>query len=125
MKQVRVVNLERPATRPLVASYCADFACKLRGLAFRPSLPADGALILDQGSDSRLNSAIHMFGMLFDLSIVWVNEAMEVVDVRLAYAWKSIFIPRRSARYVIECSADRHEDFHIGDKLSFQDAAGA
>ncbi|MEX1071495.1 MAG: DUF192 domain-containing protein [Anaerolineales bacterium] len=85
-------------------------------------LPANRGLVLADKSESRINSAIHMLGMAFNLTIVWLNSDLQVVDVRHAHRWRSLIVPRKPARYVIECAASRYEDFHIGDQLAFEDA---
>lgn len=90
-------------------------------MAFRKDLPEDWGLLLVQPRDSRLDSAIHMLGMRFDLGIVWFNSAGEVVDVRGARRWRSFLMPRRPARYVLEMHEKRLDEFQIGDKIRFEE----
>lgn len=105
-----------------MAGFCESFGCKLRGLSWRRSLAADSGLILADKRESRVNSSIHMLGMMFALTIVWLDSDLKVVDVRHAKPWISFAAPRKPARYVIECAASRHEDFYIGDQLAFENA---
>jgi uncharacterized membrane protein (UPF0127 family) len=121
MRAVKVINQTRPLPSPLVADYCDSFWCKLRGLSFRSSLPLGSALILVDGSESRVNSAIHMLGMKFDLGIIWLSKSLKVVDLRLAKRWRSFVAPREPAQYVIECGALRLEEFSLGDQLVFEE----
>jgi hypothetical protein len=121
MRQVKIINRTRRLKKPLSVDYCQSFFCKLRGLALRRKLPTGRGLLLADGSESRLNAGIHMLGMFFDLTIVWLDKNLKVVDVRRARRWRSFLFPRKPARYVIECGVSRYEDFRIGDKLAFED----
>ena len=121
MKLVTVHNLTRPKPQPLAAGYCVSFLCRLRGLTFRRSLPQNWGLLLAQRRDSRVDSSIHMLAMWIDLAVVWITDAGEVVDVRLARRWRPAYFARRPARYVLEMAAEHLEDFHIGDKVRFEE----
>jgi uncharacterized protein len=118
--QVLVHNDTHPASAALQARYCASFACQLRGLTFRRHLPLHEGLLLVQKRDSRLDSAIHMFFVWFDLAVIWITDAGEVVDVKLARRWRPMYFPQKPARYVLEISAARLDDFHIGDRVRFE-----
>lgn len=118
-EQVLVHNLTRPNTHPIQAHYCSSFICRLRGLTFRRSLPSGDGLLLVQSRDSRVDSSIHMLFVWIDLAIVWINNAQQVVDVQLARRWRPAYLPARPARYVLELSPERLDDFQIGDQLQF------
>jgi uncharacterized membrane protein (UPF0127 family) len=121
MRQVAIVNRTRPLAAPLLAGYAASFGAKLRGLAWRHSLPPEFGLLLVEQRESRLGTGIHMLGMLFDLAAIWLDAERRVVDVRVARAWRSILLPRKPALYVIECAVSRYAEFQIGDQLDFED----
>lgn len=120
MHWVAIHNLTLSRVAPIQARYCASFFCQLRGLTFRRHLPPDQGLLLVQGCDSRLDSAIHMFGVYFDLAVVWINQDEEVVDVKLARRWRPAYISKRPARYVLELAAERLHDFRIGDQVKIE-----
>ena len=122
MKYLTITNLTNSQVQPVVAHYCASFLCQLRGLMFRRSLPASEGLLLVQSKDSRLDSSIHMMFMWIDLAIVWINNANEVVDVRLARRWRLAYVSQQPARYVLELNVARLDDFKVGDKLQFSEA---
>jgi uncharacterized membrane protein (UPF0127 family) len=122
LRQVNIINRTRSLKQPLGAGFCESFWCKLRGLSWRRSLAEDRGLVLADKSESRVNSSIHMLGMMFALTIVWLDNNFKVVDVYHAKPWLSVAAPRKPARYVIECAASRHEDFQIGDQLAFETA---
>lgn len=120
MKIVEIENRSRPLSAPLYAEYCQTFFCKLAGLAFRRRLPPDRALILVQSKENRVDSAVHMFGMAFDLAIVWLDSNLLVKEVRHARRWRSIIVPRYPARFVVECGLSRLDDFAVGDQLALK-----
>ena len=121
MRQIIVHNRSRPQDRLVQVRYCDTFLCQLRGLTFRRQLPLDEGLLLVQGHDSRLEAAIHMLGVWFDLTIVWINADMLVVDVRKASSWWSVFVPQFPASYVLEISVDKLRDFRVGDEVYFEE----
>ena len=119
MLQVAVKNLTKPPKVPLVVDYCDSFFSRLRGLTLRFNLSDEEGLLLVQSRDSRVDAAIHMLGVFIDLAVAWINEAGEVVDVRLARRWRPIYVPKRPARYILEMSPSRLNDFRVGDKVEF------
>jgi uncharacterized membrane protein (UPF0127 family) len=121
VQQVLVRNLSRDSLQPIQARYCASFLCRLRGLTFRRSLGNQDALLLAHAGDSRLDSSIHMLGVLIDLAVVWIDSQDEVIDVRLARRWRPVYLPKRPARYVLEMHAERLNDFRVGDRVRFEE----
>lgn len=117
---VLIHNESRPHQAPLQAAWCASFFCRLRGLMLRRALPERWGLLLVQSNESKLDAAIHMLFMRIDLAVVWINNAGEVVDVRLARRWRPMYAPQRAARYVLETAVERLDDYQIGDILSFE-----
>jgi uncharacterized membrane protein (UPF0127 family) len=120
MQQVHIYNLSRPQDSAIVAQYCVSYACRLRGLMFRRSLPLREGLLLVQSRESRLDAAIHMLFMWVDLAVIWINAASEVVDVRLARRWRPMYFPMRPAMYVLELAEEHLHDFEIGDQVRFE-----
>lgn len=116
--------MSKASVQPVRALYCHSFGCRLRGLTFRGSLEHGEGLLLVHGRESRLDTGIHMLGVLMDLAIAWIDSDGEVVDVRLARSWRSLIIPRRAASYVLEMSAERLGDFQIGDKVRIEEVRG-
>ena len=121
MREIKLINQAKPLEKPLRVGYCNSFICRLRGLSFKRSIPADWGLLLVNKKDSRLDTAIHMLGMSFDLAVVWINEAGTVVDLGHAKRWVSFIVPREPARYVLETGVERLRDFQIGDKITFEE----
>jgi uncharacterized protein len=106
------------------ARWCNSFLSKLRGFTFRRRLRANDGLVLVEKSDSRTTTAIHMFFVFFDLGVVWVNDAGEVVDTVLARAWRPFYAPKRPARYVVECHPALLAQVKVGDYVHFHPLNG-
>ena len=119
MQQLLVSNRSRPQVTPIEAEYCQSFLCQLKGLTFRRTLAHEKGLLLVQKDDSRVNAAIHMMFVMIDLTVVWINSAYNVVDIRLARRWRPVYVPVSPAKYILELSADRINDFRVGDQLEF------
>ena len=119
-KVVEILNQSKNLSLPLKAIYCDSFLCRLRGLMFRKYLPVDEGLLLVYEKDSRMDASIHMMFVNFDLAVIWINSIGEVVDIVLAKQWKTAYIPKNPARYVLEIVPERLGDFTIGDWVKFQ-----
>lgn len=87
---------------------------------FNPGIEPNQGLLLVQPGLSRVNSAIHMLFMRFNLAAIWIDTDLKVVDRRLAKPWNPIIIPIRSARYILETHSSRLNEFQIGEQLTFQ-----
>lgn len=121
-KFIYVINKSRPLESLPRIKYCDTLTTQLRGMTFRSRLSPDDGLILVGERDSRLDSSIHMFFVSFDLTTVWINSAMQVVDKVLAKSWRPAYIAKAPAKYVLEIHPDRWDDFSIGDPVEFKDA---
>jgi hypothetical protein len=112
-----VQNLSRLIEKPARIRVCDSFACRLRGLMFRPDLPRDEGLLLVGERDARLDSAIHMLFVPFDLAVFWISSGMEVVDKVLARAWRPAYISSRPARYVLEVHPSQYAAYEVGNQV--------
>jgi len=120
-KWVLVRNRSRGQVLVLRARWCSSFACKLRGLSLRRPIPPGTGLVLVEGRPGRWATAIHMFGMLFSLGIVWIDELGRVVDLRRAEPWR-VYIPQAAARFTLEALPEILEHVAVGDVLELADA---
>jgi len=120
-KQIVVENKNRKiGTLPRI-KYCDTFLTQLRGFTFRPRLSRDEGLLLVGTRDSRLDSSIHMLFVSFDLTVVWIDSDMQVVDKVLAKSWRLAYFSKKPARYVLEVHPERWGDYEIGDTVQFND----
>ena len=106
----------------LLIKYCDTFLSQLRGLTFRSHLARDEGLMLVGTRNSRIDSSIHMLFVSFDLSVIWINSNMQVVDKGLAKSWRPAYFSKQPAKFVLEIHPDRWGDFEIGDGVEFRDA---
>jgi uncharacterized membrane protein (UPF0127 family) len=121
-KTITIENKNRMSEGALRIKYCDTFFTQLRGFTLRDSLSREEGLLLVGTRDSRLESSIHMFFVSFDLSVIWINSAMQVVDKVLAKSWRPAYFSKQPARYVLEVHPERWGDFEIGDRVEFKDA---
>jgi len=121
-KFISIENKNRNLAGPLRIKICDTFFTQLRGFTLRSRLARDEGLLLVGTRDSRLDSSIHMLFVLFDLSVLWINSEMKVVDKVLARSWRPAYFSKQPARYVLEIHPERWGDFEIGDMVQFKDA---
>jgi uncharacterized membrane protein (UPF0127 family) len=120
----KILNVENKTRviQPLRIQYCDTFLTQLRGFTFRSGIARDEGLILAGKRDSRLDSSIHMLFVPFDLSVIWINSAMQVVAKVIAKSWRPAYFSKQPARYVLEIHPERWGDFEVGDGVEFKDA---
>lgn len=121
MRLVTIHNLTQPLAAPIKAGYCVSFLCRLRGLMFRRSLADREGLLLDEQKESRINAAIHMLFMRFDIAVIWIDNQQKVVDACLAKRWHLSYSPSKAARYTLETHPAYLSEFHAGDQLSIKE----
>jgi len=120
-KQIVIENKNRKIQTLPQIKYCDTFLTQLRGFTFHPRLSRDEGLLLVGTRDSRLDSSIHMLFVSFDLTVIWINSDMQVVDKVLAKSWWLAYFSKKPARYVLEIHPERWGDYEIGDTVQFKD----
>lgn len=120
-RQIIIENKNRKIQTLPHIKYCDTFLTQLRGFTFRHHLSRDEGLLLVGARDSRLDSSIHMLFVSFDLTVIWINSDMQVVDKVLAKSWRLAYFSKKPARYVLEIHPERWEDYQIGDSVEFKD----
>jgi uncharacterized membrane protein (UPF0127 family) len=121
MKTIKIANQTNPKARVIEAGYCESFLCQLRGLMFRKELAEAEGLLLVQGKDSKINASIHMMFMRMDLAVIWINSRFEVVDTVLARRWRTAYLPKSPAKYVLETSVSHISEYNSGDIVTFEE----
>lgn len=117
MTYSKIENITSPFSEPLRGKLCTGFFERFRGLMFDRDLPRNECIILDEGTESKLNTSIHMFFMFYDITTVWADKNWKVVDIKIARKWKPYYAPTHPARYVLEARTEWFEAFHKGDQL--------
>jgi uncharacterized protein len=121
MQSFIIENKTNDKAVPLRLGVCDTFLTRLRGLMFTGSIPIDGGLLFVNPAEDRVNSAIHMFFMTIDLTIIWMDSSGKIVDKVLARRWKTLAAPIENAKYIIETHIDRFEEYNYGDLLDITD----
>jgi uncharacterized protein len=98
-----------------------NFWSRFRGLQLVSGLEDDEGLLFITGSESRTNTSIHMFFMLFSISVIWLDAKGKVVDSCLAKPWRPAYAPRQPAQYFLEANPNVLERVKIGDVLRFDE----
>ena len=116
MKTVKIHSLTG-SDKTITLGICDSFTTKFMGLMFKPQIDPNFGLLFTEAKESRINTAIHMFFMNFDISVLWLNKQMVVVDKTIARKWRPVYVPKSPAQYTIELHVDRFRDFSIGEQL--------
>ncbi len=119
MRQVFIKNHTHPLPQPISVSICNSFINRLRGFMFQRQIPVENGLLFIQGNESRINSAIHMFFVNFDLAVIWLDNHNCVVNKCLAQRWRPFYMPSGKAKMILELHPTHLDKFSIGDKVSF------
>lgn len=117
MRQISLQNQTNPLPAPIQAGYCDAFFDRFRGLMLRPGLREREGLLLVEARESRVNAAIHMLFMRFDIAVIWMDDRFRVVDAQLARRWNLSYAPARPARYTLETRPEYLSEFHPGDQI--------
>ncbi|MCJ7623607.1 MAG: DUF192 domain-containing protein, partial [Anaerolineaceae bacterium] len=120
MPFVNIYNLAKSNQNPIHARYCSTFFCRFRGLMMSDQIPFDQGLLLVQKKDSKIDTAVHMFFMRYDIAVVWIDSHLKVVDTRLAQRWHSLYVPNTPAKYILEVHVGHLDHFSPGDMLKFE-----
>ena len=89
----------------------------------KKELKQDEGIILVEKSETKLNTSIHMFFMKFDITVIWLDKQMVIVDKVLARKWAPMYKPKLPAQYVLELHHAKFSEYAIGDKLVLDSSA--
>lgn len=122
MSQYRILRNSRNNEIVLArAKWCQGFWCHLRGLQFTFSLEEGEGLLFVTGSESIINTTIHMLFMFMDIAVVWLDASGKVVDKKLAKPWRLAYAPAKAAQYYVEANPSLLEQVEVGDVLQFNE----
>jgi len=120
MRYVLINNASRPLSQPIMAGLADTYLKRLMGLMFKKTLPMNTALLIDERTDSRLNSSIHMLFMNFDIAAIWINSHKQVVHTEVARRWQPYYASPAPARYILEAPVILIDAFKPGDMVSME-----
>ena len=116
MKTIKIQPTSHQAS-VIKVRYCDTFLSKLKGLMFTKKLPQDHGLILANNKPSRIDSAIHMFFVNYDIAVLWLDQEWVIVDKTLAMRWQPFYMPKKPAQYVLELHSTKLNEYQVGEKL--------
>ena len=116
LKIVKISKSSSPFTVVNV-KYCDTFLSKFIGLMFSRELKYDYGLVLVEDNETRINTSIHMLFMNYDLTVLWLDKQMVIIDKVLARKWVPFYFPKKPAQYVVELHHSKFSEYSIGDKL--------
>jgi len=116
MKTVKLSQSSSPHS-VVNLKYCDAFGSKLIGLMFTKELKPDHGIIMVEEQESKINTSIHMMFMNYDLTVLWLDAQMVVVDKVLARKWMPFYISKKPAKYVVELHSEHFADYAIGEQL--------
>ncbi|NSW51592.1 MAG: DUF192 domain-containing protein [Anaerolineae bacterium] len=120
MPNFHLKNITQPDRSDLLITKAESFMQRFIGLMGKKSIPEQYGLLFINKSESRLDAAIHMLCMRFDIAVIWMDDQLCVVDKVIARKWHLQYIPHVPAMYILETHPARYDDFTIGDRLEIQ-----
>ena len=84
---------------------------------FTKKIEMDDGIIIAEKKESIALTSIHMMFMNYDITVLWLDKAMVIVDMVLAKKWKLIYVPKKPAQYVVELHPSKLSEYSIGDRL--------
>jgi uncharacterized membrane protein (UPF0127 family) len=84
---------------------------------FSRELSNDHGILIIEKKESRMNTAIHMMFMKYDITVLWLDKNMVVVDKVLARKWALYYASQKPAQYVVELHESKFSEYSIGDEL--------
>ena len=115
-----LINQTLPSAK-IQIKFCESFISRLKGLMFSKQILLDQGVILVENKESRINTSIHMMFMNFNLTVLWLDKELIIVDKVLAKRWVPIYMPKFRAKYVVELHSNQFSNFSIGDQLVLSD----
>lgn len=92
---------------------------RMQGLMFRQSLAADKGMLFVYPESG--NYRIWMKNTLIPLTVIWMNEEAEIVEIKLLLPCKQpvcpIYSATKPARYIIELNQSQYHLYKKGDQF--------
>jgi uncharacterized membrane protein (UPF0127 family) len=116
---MKIVKIRKSLSPFVVVNvkYCDTFWSKFIGLMFSRELKPDYGVILVENNETRINTAIHMMFVNYDITVLWLDKQMVIVDKVLAKKWAPIYVPKKPAQYIVELHQSKFSEYSIGEKL--------
>ncbi|MEE8400925.1 MAG: DUF192 domain-containing protein [Candidatus Hydrothermarchaeaceae archaeon] len=102
------------------AKVASNFFSRARGLMLKGRLKKGEGLLIE--FSSRLKSrSVHSFFMRFPIDLIFIDEDMEVVDLKTLAPW-GIYNPAGQCKFVLEVDKGTIDEnnMKVGDKLGVE-----
>jgi len=103
------VNKIKINNKKIDVKICSTFASKFTGLMF-----SRRKNLLFKFNKEKYHP-IHMMFVFYPIKVAWINKNLKVVDVKLAYPFTPLIIPKEKAMYFLETNPNL--DIKINDKI--------
>ena len=119
MVTLKIVKIRKSSSPFAVVNvkYCDTFWSKFIGLMFSRELKPDYGIVLVENNETRINTAIHMMFMNYDITVLWLDKQMVIIDKVLAKKWVPFYFPKKPAQYIVELHQSKFSEYSIGDQL--------
>jgi len=77
-------------------------------------------LVMPIGKNSRFSCGVTMHFVFNPLEILFVNSEFVVVDKVILKPWKSVYIPKKPCKYVLESNVGSFKNIKIKDKVKIE-----
>jgi len=109
-----MVNIKRGNKTVIKAEIARGFR-KFFGLMFSKQKN----ILFEADYEGVLFSAIHMLFVFFPIDVIWLDKNKKIVDIKTAYPFQIISMPKKPAKYILELQKGMGKLFRVGNKLKF------
>jgi uncharacterized membrane protein (UPF0127 family) len=115
MVTLKTVKIRKSSSPSAIVNgkYCDTFWSKFIGLMFSRELEPDYGLVLVEKNETRINTAIHMMFMNYDITVLWLDKQKVIIDKVLAKKWVPFYFPKKPAQYVVELHQSKFSEYSI------------
>jgi uncharacterized membrane protein (UPF0127 family) len=119
MNKLKMVKIRKSSSLHSVVNVkvCDTFWSRFIGLMFSRELKPDDGVVLVENNETRINTAIHMMFMNYDITVLWLDKQMVIIDKVLAKKWFPFYFPKKPAQYIVELHQSKFSEYSIGDQL--------
>lgn len=93
-----------------------------KGLMFanKTKIEKGMSLVMPTRKNHKFSSAVTMYFCFHPMDILFINTDFKVVDKVTLKPWKSSYVPKEAAKYVIESTKDKFKNINMGDKVEIE-----
>lgn len=81
--------------------------------------PGQGLFFIEKDA-SRISTAIHTLFMNFDITTIWLDPSLKVIDLTIAKKWRLGYFPKVPAKYIIETHTSHIFEYKNGDQIEIR-----